>query len=110
MGGVYGHHAGHGCKPRREQHLGGSHRRRDGDAIDAERARLFAGVVAGREDAGVSFLAQRRIASVFALDGWRRSTRANETLDRRGYGEVVAGWKDDRLYIFGLSRLRGRRV
>ncbi len=46
MGGVYRLDAGHGCKPRCEQHLGGSHGGRCGDAIDAEWARLLAGMVA----------------------------------------------------------------
>src|SRR5258708_15215675 len=67
-------------------------------------------MVAGRKDARVSLLARRRIASLFALDGRRRSASADETLDRRGHREVVAGRKDDCVYFFRLSRLQRRRL
>src|SRR5712692_1855863 len=106
MGGVYRFDARLGGEPRSEQHLGDLHGGRRGYAIDAERARFFAGVVARRENARVSFFTRRRIAGVSAFDGGRRGARVDEILDWRGYGEMVAGREDDCIYVFRVSGLR----
>src|SRR5260370_2256829 len=110
MGGLHGGDAGHGSKPECQQHLDGANEWRRGSSIDAERARFVAGVVAGWKHACVSLFTRRRFASVFAFDGWGRGARPDETLDRRGHREVVAGWKDDCIYVFGLSGLQRRRM
>ncbi len=42
------------------------------------------------------------------LDGGRRSACVDASFDRRGHGEVVAGWKDDRVHVIGVSGLQRR--
>src|SRR5215475_4887250 len=110
MGGVYGVDAGHGGESQREHHLDGGDFWGRGDSIDPERKGFFAGMVAGREDDCVYFRAKRRRASVFAFDGRRRAASSDETFDGRGFGDLVAGWEMDCVYLGRISGMQGRRM
>src|SRR5580700_11043434 len=99
MGGVYRVDSGSRCESRRKQYLDCADDRRSFVATDAERARLVASLGAGRKNDCVFVVAQRRFASLLAVDGWRRSETVDTSFDRRGHREMVAGWKDDCVHV-----------
>src|SRR5215470_2375653 len=103
MGGVHSGRAGYGDQSQCEQHLARADGGRRGDSIDAEREGFLAGVVAGGKDDCVYFVAEWRFTSVFAFDGWGRSSPIDKTLDGRGFGNLVAGREDNCVYIGRLS-------
>src|SRR5258708_7898572 len=91
MGGVYGFHAGHGGEPRREQYLDSANLRRSGDAIDAERARLFA--VWSPDGKTLAFLSSRNGDShVYLLSMAGGEAHA---LTRLSTGADIVKWSPD---------------
>src|ERR1700722_3967536 len=108
MGFVHGVYAGHGCEPRREQHLDCTDDRRGFATTDAEPARFFAGVVTRWKDDCILVVAKRGLASLFVVDGWRRSETVDPSFDGRGHREMVAGWKDDCVDVGSVSGLQRR--
>src|SRR4029077_12638354 len=105
MGGVRNFDAGHGNESGSQQHLARGHIGRRCDPVDAEWQRFGAIMVTGRENVGVSVGTRWHFAGVRNFHGRRRSEEADDAVDGSGFVQMVTGWQEHRVYVWGVRRL-----